>query len=162
MGQNPANQCYAAPRTQLRALAGVRQGKREQQLRQNQISPHFSSTIREQAAASEASRKVHLPDIIRLAKTRLQDLTRLSPRQEEEFLQRFKGSIHLTVEEETDFERKLSPGKARPPRHAYRQDNSICTYQRAEHISTVEPTKTKRYDKQYGATRPGPAGVRRD
>ena len=110
--------------------------------------------MRDQGGASELSRKVYLPDIIRLSKTRLHDLSHLSGQKEADFLKRFKNSIQLVVHDEDRFEQKVAQGKLPPPRHAAKLDSSTCTYQNAQDIQRIEPTniKKKRYHKAYGAS----------
>ena len=101
---------------------------------------------------SEASRKVYLPDIIRLSKTNLHDISKLSGQKEKDFLSRFKNSIQLAVPDEDRFEQKLSAGKLPPAKYSAKLDTSACTYQKADDIHQVEPmnVKKKRYNKQFG------------
>lgn len=152
MGQNPASQAYSTPKAELKALKGVRRFKRESMLGRNAIHSQFSSTVRDQGEASEASRKVYLPDIIRLSKTNLHDIAKLTGQKEADFLRRFKNSIQLAVHDEDRFEQKVAQGKIPPPKHPARLDSSTCTYQNAQDIHQIEPTniKKKRYHKAFG------------
>lgn len=135
MGQNPINHAYSTPKAEIKGLNGVRRFKRESMVSRNAIDAQFSSTIRHQGQASEASRKVYLPDIIRLSKTNLHDLTKLSGQKEKDFLSRFKNSIQLSVQDEDRFEQKLAQGKVPPPKHPSRLAQNVCPYQRTENIT---------------------------
>ena len=135
MGQNPMNHAFSTPKAEIKGLKGVRRFKRESMVSRNAIDAQFSSTVQHQGQASEASRKVYLPDIIRLSKTNLHDLTNLSGQKEKDFLSRFKNSIQLSVHDEDKFEQKLAQGKVPPPKHPSRLALNACPYQRTENIT---------------------------
>lgn len=152
LGQNPTNQAFSTPKAELSALKGVRRFKRESLVGRNAINTQFAATVRDQGEASELARKAFLPDIIRLSKTRLHDISNLSGQKETDFLRRFKNSIQLVENDEDRFEQKVAAGKMPPPKHSPTLDSSACAYQRAQDIHQVEPLniKKRRYLKQYG------------
>ena len=134
LGQNPSNQAYSTPKAEIKALKGVRRFKRESTLTRNALNTQFASTMRDQGDSSELSRKVFLPDIIRLSKTNLHDISQLSGQKKADFLRRFKNSIQLVTSDEDRFERNVGQGKFPPPKHPAKLDSSSCPYQNAHAI----------------------------
>lgn len=152
LGQNPSLPAYSTPKAEIKALKGVRRFNRESALTRKALDPQFASTMRDQGEASELSRKVFLPDIIRLSRTNLHDIAQLSGQRKADFLRRFKNSIQLVTSEEARFDRRAGNGRLPPPKHPPKADASTCPYQNAHAIRQIEPTnvKKKRYHKAFG------------
>jgi len=69
-----------------------------------------------------------------------------------DFLDRFKGTLHLDFLKEQKFERDIAEGKKKHPKHQYRFEDSMNVYQKPQYLRELEPQNVskKRYSRQFG------------
>jgi hypothetical protein len=89
-----------------------------------------------------------------MSHSNLGDLAGLSASRQQDFINRFKDSVNIRLQDEINYERAVARGKRKQPQYQHKVQSSITNYQEATKMTSLEPSnlaKTK-YVKQFGST----------